>query len=330
MVDAPLIFVLVIFVPARDIPDKSTFVSGAEASDTLGPTIYPVRMTYPVGSVAVVAFTSPPVIMRVSVAPVKFAFVSVAFVMIVSVKSTLERFALTRETPVPIIYPPRTTYPVGIMSAVDVPPVIPPLVTPVNVTRERFAPEMSHDARVAFVKIEPDKSAPVSGTPVISTAVKVAARTSTYGPRKYPLRATYPVGSDTLSAPEVEPDTSRVSVAPRRFAPAIEAPTRDCPLKSVFERLAPTSETPGPTIYPARITYPVGKMVVVAFDVTPPVMIPVRVVLVRFVPVISAFVRSALVRLEPDKSELTRDTPDRSIPVKFAFRMMREGPRKYP
>ena len=179
IVDAPLIFVLVIFVPASDIPDKSTFVSDAAASDTLGPTIYPARMTYPVGNVAVVAFTSPPVISRISVAPVKFAFVSVALVIMVSVKSMLARFALTSDTPVPIIYPPRTTYPVGIISAVDVPPVIPPLDTPVNVTRERFAPDISHDAIVAFVKMEPDKSAPVSGTPVISTAVKAAARTST-------------------------------------------------------------------------------------------------------------------------------------------------------
>jgi hypothetical protein len=227
IVDAPLIFALVIFVPASDIPDKSTFVSGAAASDTLGPTIYPERMTYPAGNVAVVAFTSPPVIMRVNVAPVKFAFVKVALVIIVSVKSMLARFALTSDTPVPIIYPPRTTYPVGIISAVDVPPVIPPLVTPVNVTRERFAPDISHDASVAFVKMEPDKSAPVSGTPVISTAVKAAARTRTYGPRKYPLRATYPDGSETLSAPEVEPDTSRVSVVPIRFAPAIETPTSD-------------------------------------------------------------------------------------------------------
>ena len=144
------------------------------------------------------------------------------------------------------------------------------------------------------------------------------------------MRATYPVGSETLSAPEVEPDTSRVSVAPRRFAPAIETPTSDCPLKSVLERLAPTRFTFGPTIYPARMTYPVGKMVVVAFDVRPPVMIPVRVVPRRFTPEISAFVRNALVRLEPDKSELTRLTPDKSIPVKFAFRTTRDGPRKYP
>ena len=65
-------------------------------------------------------------------------------------------------------------------------------------------------------------------------------------------------------------------------------------------------------------------------DVTPPVMTPVRVVPRRFTPEISAFVRSAFVRFEPDKSLLTRLTPDKSIPVKFAFRTTREGPRKYP
>jgi hypothetical protein len=70
--------------------------------------------------------------------------------------------------------------------------------------------------------------------------------------------------------------------------------------------------------------------VVVAFDVTPPVVIPARVVPDIIVPVIFVLVKFALVRFEPDKSVLTRDTPDRSIPVKFAFRVMREGPMKYP
>ena len=45
MVDAPLIFALVIFVPARETPDKSTLVSEALASDTLGPTMKPLRNT---------------------------------------------------------------------------------------------------------------------------------------------------------------------------------------------------------------------------------------------------------------------------------------------
>jgi hypothetical protein len=178
-VDAPLIFVLVIFVPARDIPDKSTFVSDAEASDTLGPTIYPVRTTYPGGNVAVVALISPPVTRRVSVALVKFAFVIVAPAIDIFVKSAPVRFAFISETPGPTIYPLRMTYPVGITSAVDEPPVIPPLDTPVKLTFERFAAEISHDSSVAFVNMEPDKSAPVSGTPVIFTAVKVAERTST-------------------------------------------------------------------------------------------------------------------------------------------------------
>jgi hypothetical protein len=190
IVDAPLIFAFVIFVPAREIPDKSTFVSGALAKEIFGPTIYPPRTTYPVGSVAVVALTSPPVMVRVSVAPVRFAFVIMAFVRIASVKSIVTRFAFTSETPVPMIYPPRTIYPVGIVSAVDAPPVIPPLITPVKVTRERFVPDMSHDISVAFVKIHPDKSAPVTATPVRSTAVNVPERTKTYGPRINPFRAT--------------------------------------------------------------------------------------------------------------------------------------------
>jgi hypothetical protein len=45
IVDAPLIFVLVIFVPTRETPDKSTFVSVALARDTLGPTMKPLRKT---------------------------------------------------------------------------------------------------------------------------------------------------------------------------------------------------------------------------------------------------------------------------------------------
>jgi hypothetical protein len=68
------------------------------------------------------------------------------------------------------------TYPVGVVSVVDAPPVIPPLITPVNVTFERFAPDMSHDVRVAFVNTLPDKSAPVNVTPVISTAVNAPPR----------------------------------------------------------------------------------------------------------------------------------------------------------
>jgi hypothetical protein len=78
------------------------------------------------------------------------------------------------------------------------------------------------------------------------------------------------------------------------------------------------------------MTYPVGVIVVVAFEVRPPVVIPARVVPDIIVPVIFEFVMIALVRLLPDKSELTRLTPDRSIPVKFAFRTTRDGPRKYP
>ena len=110
-VDAPLIFALVIFVPASETPDKSTLVSAALASDTLGPTMKPLRNTYPVGSVARGAvFTSPPVTRRIRVAPVRLAPVRLAPVRMTSVRSRdPDRFALMSETPAPRINPPRTT-----------------------------------------------------------------------------------------------------------------------------------------------------------------------------------------------------------------------------
>ena len=162
IVDAPLIFALVIIVFTSDIPERSTLVNTALASDTLGPTIKPLRIKYPVGRVAVLAFTSPPVTRRVSVAPVKSTVAIFAFVSMTSVRFKVERFALGMDTPLPRIYPPRTTYPVGIVSAVDVPPVTPPLTTPVNVTLERFAAEMSTFVNTEFVNTHPERSAPVS------------------------------------------------------------------------------------------------------------------------------------------------------------------------
>jgi hypothetical protein len=59
-------------------------------------------------------------------------------------------------------------------------------------------------------------------------------------------------------------------------------------------------------------------------------MIPVRVVLLKTAPDISAFVSVAVVRLEPVKLAPTRDTPERSMLVKFAFCVIMRGPRKYP
>jgi hypothetical protein len=109
MVDAPLIFALDIIVPVSDIPDRSTFVKSALASDTLGPTIKPLRITYPVGRIAVFAFTSPPVTIRVSVAPEKSTVAIFAFVRMTSVRFRPDRFAPVIETPFPRMKPPRTT-----------------------------------------------------------------------------------------------------------------------------------------------------------------------------------------------------------------------------
>jgi hypothetical protein len=221
------------------------------------------------------------------------------------------------------------------VSVVDVPPVTPPLTKPVKVTRERFAAEMSTFVNIEFVNTHPERSAPVSWTPVISIPESslVIPRRYTYGPRKYPFRATYVFGSETVSAPVIEPDVSRINVAPSKFAPVIEAPTSETPLRSVLERLALLRLTPGPTIKPARTKYPVGKVGAVtppAPELKPPVMIPVSVVFVNTVPEISAFVSVAVVRFDPVKFPPTRDTPERSRLVKFAFCVTIRGPKKYP
>ena len=91
--------------------------------------------------------------------------------------------------------------------------------------------------------------------------------------------------------------------------------------------MAPTRFTLGPTMNPARMIYPVGRMVRVEEDVRPPVMTPESVVPRRLAPEISAFVRVAVVRLHPDISAPTSDTPERSIFVKFRFWVMTPGPR---
>jgi hypothetical protein len=324
MVEAPLIFALVITLFARDIPDRSTFVNTALARDTPGPTINPFRMKYPVGIVAVVALRSPPVTNRVSVAPVKSTLATFAFVRITSVRSNPERFAPGMETPVPRMNPPRTTYPVGIVSAVDAPPVTPPLTTPVNTTRERFAAEISIFVIIELVNTHPDKSAPVNCNPVISIPEKAVKtpRLRTYGPRIYPLRGIYPVGSAAESVPVIAPDVSRVRLAPTRLAPAIDTPARDTPLRSVFERFALTRFTFGPTMCPPRTKYPagsVGAVIPPVPELRPPVIIPVRVVPVSIAPEISAFVIVAVVRLELVRLAPTRDTPERSMFVRFAF-----------
>ena len=166
-VEAPLIFALVITVPASDIPERSTFVNVAFTRDIFGPTIYPFRMKYPAGMIAVSALISPPVTSRVIVAPVKFTVAIFAFVSITSVRFSVERFAPGMDTPFPRMNPPRTTYPVGMTSAVDAPPVTPPLTTPVNVVLERLVADISTFVKVEFENTHPDKSAPVSWTPVM-------------------------------------------------------------------------------------------------------------------------------------------------------------------
>jgi hypothetical protein len=205
----------------------------------------------------------------------------------------------------------------------------------VNPTRERFAADISTFVKIELVNTHPERSAPVSCKPVmlIPERSDVIPRINTNGPRKYPFRATYPVGSATESAPVIKPDVRRVRLAPNRFALVIEAPTNDTPLRSVFERLALTRLTLGPTIKPPRTKYPVGRVGVVippAPELKPPVMIPVNVAVVKMAPDISAFVSVAVVRFELVKLAPTRDTPERSRFVKFAFCVTIRGPKKYP
>jgi hypothetical protein len=122
-------------------------------------------------------------------------------------------------------------------------------------------------------------------------------------------------------------------VAPSRLAPDIEDPTNDTPLRSVFERLALTRFTFGPTIKPPRTKYPLGRVGAVmppAPELNPPVMMPVSVVVVKMAPDISAFVSVAVVKFELVKLAPTRDTPERSMRVKFALCVIMRGPRKYP
>jgi hypothetical protein len=167
IVESPLMFALVIIVFANDIPERSTSVSTALARDTPGPTIKPLLITYPAGMIAVSALTSPPVIIPVSVELVKLTLAIFAFVKITFDRSKLERFALGIETPFPRMNPPRTTYPVGMTRVLDAPPVTPPLTTPVNVVRERLAADISIFVNIEFENTHPDKSAPVSWTPVM-------------------------------------------------------------------------------------------------------------------------------------------------------------------
>ncbi len=167
IVEAPLMFALVMTVPASDIPDRSTLVSTALARDIPGPTIKPLRMKYPAGMIAVSALISPPVTSRVSVAPVKSTVAIFAFVRMTSVRFWLARLAPGIETPFPRMNPPRTTYPVGMTSAVDAPPVTPPLTTPVNVVLERLALDISTFVNIEFENTHPERSAPVSWTPVM-------------------------------------------------------------------------------------------------------------------------------------------------------------------
>ena len=68
-----------------------------------------------------------------------------------------------------------------------------------------------------------------------------------------------------------------------RFVPETSQLAMDIPERSRFDRFALRSITDGPTINPARATYPVGKVAVSA-PVRLPVVIPVRVADVRFAP----------------------------------------------
>lgn len=100
-------------VPAMDIPERSTEESAEPTSDTLGPTITPLRKTYPAGRVAVEVPVRAAVRMLVRVAPVKVAPETSELVRITPERSALVRSALVIRTLSPKMAPPRPMYPVG-------------------------------------------------------------------------------------------------------------------------------------------------------------------------------------------------------------------------
>ena len=163
-------------VPAILIPDKSVLVSAAAASDTLGPTMTPLRNTYPVGNVAVVVPVRPAVRIFVRVATVKIVPDTSEFVRTTFERSTLVRLALVIRTLLPKMDPPRPRYPAGRMVAEEEEerPMIPRERILARVAPVRVAPVRSVDTNIAFVKLARLRVAPYRDTFVKSAPERSA------------------------------------------------------------------------------------------------------------------------------------------------------------
>ena len=138
-------------VPAMETPERSAEVSAAPESKTFGPTITPLRNTYPAGRVAVAVPVRPEVRMFVRVAPVSMAPETSELVRTTFEMSALVRLALVMRTLLPKIEPPRPIYPVGRV-AVASPMTLRERIF-ARVAPLRVAPERSVDTKIAFVKL---------------------------------------------------------------------------------------------------------------------------------------------------------------------------------
>ena len=164
-------------VPAILIPDKSVLVSAAAASETLGPTMTPLRNTYPVGNVAVVVPVRPAVRIFVRVVPVKIVPDTSEFVRTTFERSTLVRLALVIRTLLPKMDPPRPMYPAGRTVAEEEEeerPMTPRERILASVAPVRVAPDRSVDTNIAFVKLARLRVAPYRDTFVKSAPERSA------------------------------------------------------------------------------------------------------------------------------------------------------------
>ena len=149
-------------VPAMDIPERSADDNADATSETFGPTMTPLRKTYPVGRVAVAVPVRPAVRIFVRVAPVKTTPDTSEFVRTTFDRSVLVRLALVMRTLLPKMDPPRPMYPGGRVAAAEAEasPMIPRERIFVKVAPVRFAPERSVDTNIALVKLARLRMAP--------------------------------------------------------------------------------------------------------------------------------------------------------------------------
>ena len=147
-------------VPARLLPDRSAPVSTTAASETLGPTMTPLRKMYPAGRVAVAVPVRPAVRIFVRVVPVKTAPDTSELVRTTFDRSVLVRLALVIRTLLPKMDPPRPRYPAGRVVAAEATPMTLREIIFVKVAPVRFAPERSVDTNIALVKFARLRMAP--------------------------------------------------------------------------------------------------------------------------------------------------------------------------